>query len=84
MLELDHSDFKIVRIEWLDSCQAVSGWAELDNLDLSIPTMITVGFVIRQNLEVVAVATSLGRYHVGTVTVIPKCSIKRIEYINVT
>lgn len=81
---------KIVRIEWLDSCQPAPEWRFLE--DVGTPKAhqcCTVGHLIRDDEDAKVVALSVARpdnfedwNQAGGVMVIPACSIVRMETIS--
>jgi len=51
----------MVRVEWLDSAQAVPGWQWLSELETPGPVRcVSVGFLLKDDSEEKAVAISIG------------------------
>lgn len=70
---------KLVSVSWVDS-SSHSGWYSADQIDeLSIhKEMISIGFLVREDDEIVAVASNKGKYHYGNITVIPRVAVTSI------
>lgn len=81
---------KIVRIEWLDSCQPAPEWQFLEGIaSPKAHRCCTVGHLIRDDADAKVVALSVARPHgsddwnqAGGVMVIPACSIVRMDIIS--
>ena len=64
--------FPLVHIEWKDA-QTGHGWEHQDDVQIEIPIVTTIGFLIRDNDEGVMVASTVGSdLHCNARIVIPK------------
>ncbi len=68
---------KVVLLEWMDS-EAAGGWQRIDNIadDVKCCGIITIGFLVKENSDTVAVTTSIST-NGGAVDIlyIPKVAI---------
>jgi len=78
----------MVRVEWLDSAQALPGWQWLK--DVTTPgavRCVSVGFLVRHTSEEIALAVSLGEAgtdnaQVSGVISIPACAAVRMQRLS--
>jgi hypothetical protein len=69
------------KIEWLDSSGIQSGWQELKDFRAEITKIESVGFIIYENAEVIALAHNYANETHSTpeqangIMIIPKCCI---------
>lgn len=76
--------YKSVLIEWEDSQISPQGWARLNSFTAAIPTMHSIGFVIREDKKSISLASSIGEETdssdeqvCNTITIPKRCIIKR-------
>lgn len=51
--------FPLIELKWKDA-QTGHGWEEAEDVDLDIPIVTTVGFLIKENEHAIMVASSVG------------------------
>jgi hypothetical protein len=85
--ELLKNKFKIVRVEWEDSCLPISRWQWVDDYDApEIVRCVSIGFLIADTKKAVAVAPNLGdlekeRPQASGIIRIPRSAIRKITCI---
>ena len=58
----DLTKYPLVQVEWVDSTQPVCEWRYTEDFELEDPHLhYSVGFVLAENKNVIALAQSLGR-----------------------
>lgn len=45
----------IMLIEWVDA-ESIDAWTEIDNLSQTLPTIKTVGFIVKQTKDLLTIA----------------------------
>lgn len=62
--------FPLVEILWKDA-QTGHGWEHADDITVEIPTVITVGFLVKENEDGLVIASSVGtdRHNNARITV---------------
>ncbi len=76
--------FKIVRVEWEDSCRPVSQWQWIDDYELpEIVRCVSLGFLIADTKTAIAIAPNLGdveqeRIQACGIIRIPRSAIRKI------
>ncbi len=53
---------KVEKVEWLDSRAPSSGWQELGDLPTNLPSVLTVGFVAREDDESLTLVCGLDKF----------------------
>ena len=79
--------YKIVRVEWEDSCRPVSEWQWID--DYSAPETVrclSVGFLIAKTKTAIALAPNLGdldkeQQQASGIIRIPRSAVRKITYV---
>lgn len=82
--ECEEPKFKLIEIEWIDSCSGPETWSFIDEMTPFLPVEVrTVGFVIDDNDEAITVAHSLtkSKKQVSGLMTIPKVSIISSSYL---
>lgn len=79
---------EMVLITWLDSQEQEPGWTPIEDIDLALPTMRTVGWLIGQSDVAYAIAqdVDLVASNVHTYSLIPRrvvVSIERLAVVDV-
>lgn len=70
---------RVVMAQWVDANQASEGWSTEEELDLASVRSVSIGYLLRFNDEMVAVAGSMNeRSMFGDVTVIPRAWCERV------
>jgi len=77
MAKPDHGPMlepEIVEIVWVDATPQAPGWIPIEDIDLELPTMRTVGWLIGQSDVAYAIAqdVDLAGAYVNTYSLIPK------------
>ena len=75
--------FKLVEVEWEDSARPISQWQWVDDYEMpQIITCVSVGFLISESKEAIALAPNLGdisreRVQASGIIRIPRSAIRR-------
>lgn len=76
-------------IEWVDPYSDDSEWTSVDSIDIDLPTVYSIGHVIKETDDVVVLAHSMGRRpfkdtnEVCGIMILPKVVIKARRPVNV-
>lgn len=71
-------EYKIVKIDWIDSCIGPAGWGEKEDYEnVTIVKCTTVGFVVQETKEHITIANTVNEDQLLGVVTIPKCCIKK-------
>ena len=76
-------------IEWIDPYSDDSAWTDLDSVEVDLPTVYTIGHVIKETDDVVVLAHSIGKKpnqdtdEVCGIMVLPKVVIKERRQLDV-
>lgn len=78
--------FKTVLVDWVDAItSAEPGWVAYEDAikeaETPPPLMKTIGFVLNDNEEYIALTDSVGDNEFGQVTKIPRSMIKKLIYL---
>ena len=82
-------DRQIEVVEWIDPYSDDDEWTTISDIKIDMPTVYSVGHVVREDSQVVVIAHSLGRKSGSDkaeccgMMIIPKHAIKRRRKINV-
>ena len=73
---------KVIKIEWVDSRQT-HGWVLEEDIDTTVCTIKTCGYLIAETEKAFVVAVSIGEEpkQANGINVIPKCCIIKYEEI---
>ena len=76
---------EIVMIVWSDAVEAASGWTPIEDIDLHLPPMRTVGWLIGQSDVAYAIAqdVDLAESNVHTYSLIPKRVVQSIHRLTI-
>lgn len=71
--------FPIVEVTWTDAVDMASGWSEDVTVELRLTT--TVGYLVKETDEAVALVSIINTEHVSHGIVIPKASISNTRVL---
>ena len=71
-----------IKIEWLDP-ERSDGWQSIDEIKHQIIPVVTLGFLYRQDENLVTIVSSKTDEEAMAVLTIPTCIIKNIEEIKI-
>jgi len=82
-------DRKIEIVEWIDPYSDDEEWTAINKIKIDLPTVYSVGFVVKETKEVLVIAHSFGRIpkekseqECCGMMIIPKKAIKRRRKLN--
>lgn len=79
---------KIVKVEWVDSSGVQGGWQFREDFSTELVKVSTVGYLIEESSELIAVALNVGEPTINSpeqingVITIPRCAITSISSLN--
>lgn len=71
---------RLVHVEWEDAA-SIDGWGKTADFEMSAAMCVTVGFVIAEDSERIAVASTTGEDDACCIMVIPRGMIVRISAV---
>jgi len=76
---------KIIQIKWADAQTLDVGLVNIDELQNEVPVIATiVGYLVAENEKCYVLAEEMwGNSSVKYIHVIPKCSVKNVEFLEV-
>lgn len=81
---------KILQVEWVDSSGVQGGWQFLEDFETELVRVSSVGYLVKETEELIALSTNLGERTVNSpeqingVITIPKCAITSISSLKVS
>jgi hypothetical protein len=78
-MSVSQPDSDILIVEWLDAVHIASQISKDDDQIGELMRVVTVGFVVYENDDVIALASELIDNYIRNVTIIPKAIISKIK-----
>lgn len=81
---------KAAKITWIDSSGVQGGWQFLEDFDTELVEVTSIGFIVKENDALIALALNVGKETINAPTqingviTIPKCAISSISFLEIS
>lgn len=81
-MDTELEDFPIVKVLWMDSVNQ-AGWHKQDEIETFElhKNMVAIGFLTREDDNLIVISSCRGHYHFGNSVVIPKNNVFEMIYL---
>ena len=87
--DINNNSLKLVLVAWEDSQGVLSGWQRLEDFTAEVPTVYSIGWVVRENEKMISVCGNIGEetestaYQGNGIMTIPKTCILSVKELKV-